>query len=176
MALVVNFDIHSNFWNTNPMLKIPEVFNIVYTSDKSEDREDSSKLMWAVAIYCDNSPENKFRDLSEPERKDLIAKDFLRNPKFKWKSVEHLIKEYERICLTPAKRQLKLWDTFMDEKTEYLKGLKFKDNSEEIEKLLLSNIKLFEGLDKIKQSIDKEGDSGSVRGGATESASERGDI
>ncbi len=176
MALTTNFDINSNFWSSNPLLKIPEVFAKLYEGDKSPQHSASSKLMWAVALFTDNNPDNKFKDLSETERKDLIIKDFLKEPKFKWGTIEHLIKEYDRLCMTPPKRQLRIFEIKLEDMNEYLKTLNYAENSEELVELMLKIPKLHEGLEKIREMINKEGDSGAVRGGAVESASEKGEI
>lgn len=170
-----NFEINANFWRLNPQLIIPEEFNKLYEADKSKGKESSSKLMWAVFLYCDS--ESKFFNLSLQDRKDIIAKDYLKNPKFKWKTLEPAIKMCEKLILTPAQRQLIDWARLMNEKNEYMKTLKYNGNTaDEIEKRLLSNGKLFDELTRLTDLLHKEGSGGNIKGGSVESLSESGEI
>lgn len=170
-----NFEITANFWSINPQLVIPNDFNKLYESDKSKKKDDSSKLMWAIALIVDT--ESKFYNLSLKERKDIVARDYLKNTKFDWKTLDKQVTTYEKLILTPAQRQLSEWNRLMDEKNEYMKKLKYTgDTADEIEKRLLSNAKLFDELTRLSEMLQKEGEQGLVKGGVSESLSERGEI
>jgi len=104
----------------------------------------------------------------------MISKDFLKNPDFDWDVYKDAVVFYERSLITPAKRQLLVWNKKMDEKTLYLDTLTYEDNADTIEGLLKTNVKLFEDYERLLKLVDKETNEGSTKGGAEESASEKG--
>lgn len=77
----LNGTIEDNFWLFNPEMKIPEVFASLYKSDKSKNKEDSSRLMWG--IYLIYHRKSKFYNLPLEDKERLVAKDYLKNEKFK---------------------------------------------------------------------------------------------
>ena len=64
MSLLTNFQLDANFWQTYPQMILPKAFNDLSKKDKSKGKEESSKIMWAVAMLIDNSETNKFKNLS----------------------------------------------------------------------------------------------------------------
>ena len=104
----------------------------------------------------------------------MISKDYLKIEKFDWAKYKDAIVFYERSLVTPAKRQLMVWNKKMDEKTLYLDELTYKDSADTIEGLLKTNVKLFEDYERLLKLVDKENNEGSTKGGAEESASEKG--
>jgi len=166
------FDVNINFWSANPQLKVPEHFADIYKKDKSKTKGKSSQIMWAIALLVD--PDSKFSNISYANRQKMIAKDFLKNEEFKWDDYTEAIVFYERSLITPAKRQLMVWNKKMDEKTLYLDVLTYEDNADTIEGLLKTNVKLFEDYERLLKLVDKENNEGATKGGAEESASEKG--
>jgi len=174
MKVIESWDIQANFWEINPQLKTPSVFNKLYTEDKSKGKAHSSKLMWAIAYYADF--ESKYRPLSENERKRLIAEDILKNSDFDWSEVEALIKGWDMFKSVPMKQMCE-WERLMNEKTEYMKTLKYNsDTADEIEKRLLSNSKLYSEYEEIMARLVQQDEGGTMLGGAMESLTERGEI
>jgi len=112
------FDINLNFWKLNPQLKIPLPFATIYNEDKSKAKSKSSQVMWAIALLVD--PDSKFSNISYSTRKDMISKDYLKNDGFDWDKYKDAINFYERSLITPAKRQLMVWEKKMDEKMKCL--------------------------------------------------------
>ncbi len=169
MKLIDIWDIEGNFWLCNPQLKL--AFKDIYESDKTKSKDSSSKTMWSVALFTDTK--SKFKDLGEAQREELIQKDY--NKDFSIESCKDIIKKW-RSFLSPAERQLVLWSKFMEEKNEYMEGLNYKEDGDEIEKRLLSNGKLFDELARLQIAIAEEESEGVVKGGAVESLSEKGEI
>ena len=167
-----SFDTDVNFWKVHPQLKVPLPFASIYKEDKSKSKSKSSQIMWAIALLAD--PDSKFSNISYNTRKDMIAKDYLKDTKFDWDSYKEAIHFYETTLITPAKRQLMVWNKKMDEKTLYLDTLTYEDNADTIEGLLKTNVKLFEDYERLLKLVDKENNEGSTKGGAEESASEKG--
>ncbi len=175
MNILNNFDIKANFWQVNPQLKIPAPFNKLYEDDKTKDKHSSSQIMWAIALTTD--PSSKFFNITLEDRRTIIARDYLKDIKFDFNAYKECIDFYERMVLTPAQRQLTIWSKKLDEKTELLSRITYNEsNSELIEKLLISNTKLFGELQRISEALVKEGEDGIVKGGSEESISEKGEI
>ena len=160
--ILERFDTEANFWKLHPQLQIPQEFAAIYKEDKSKTKSKSSQIMWAIALLVD--PDSKFANISFPTRKDIISKDFLKDA----------INFYESSLITPAKRQLLVWNKKMDEKTRYLDVLTYEENADTIEGLLKTNVKLFEDYERLLKLVDKETNEGSTKGGGEESASEKG--
>lgn len=175
MGILNNFDIKANFWKINPQLTLGEPLQKLYNDDKSKDKTASSQIMWAIALVYDT--ESKYFNIPIGERKKIVAKDYLKNESFNFDDYKDHIELYEKITLTPARRHLIIWNSKLDEKTAFLEGLKYNESTAElIEKLLISNTKLYAELERISEELVKEGNSGIVKGGAIESANESGDI
>ena len=175
LGILNSFDTKDNFWKVNKQLVIPEEFESFRYNDRSKDKDESSKIMWAIALLLD--PDSRFKRLKLQDRKSLIAKDFLKNEKFTWDKYRDIILLYEKLILTPAQRQLMIWEQKLDEKTELMSVTTYDlDNAEILEKLLSSNSKLFGELERIKEQLEREEDGGVVKGGSQESATEKGEI
>jgi hypothetical protein len=174
MKVIDSWETNDNFWVSNVQFKVAQPFKSLYDSDKSKNKEASSKIMWGLAFMCDFG--SKYRQLSVNERKELIARDIFKNPNFNWDDYKDYIRGWE-IFKTSAERQMMQWERFINEKTEFLETLKYdKENSGLIEKLLLSNSDLYEEYEDIMARLSQEEDGGTMKGGSMESASERGDI
>lgn len=174
MKIIDSWDTRANFWEVNPQLKVPQVFNKLYTEDKSKGKSHSSQLMWAIAFYADF--DSKFRQLSDQERKDIVASDILRNVDFDWTTVEHLVQAWS-MFIPVTKKQLMEWERFMNEKTIFMKTLSYDASTAEmIEKLLLSNSKLYKEFEDISNRLTQDDNTGVMMGGGKESLSEAGEI
>ena len=172
MKILNNFEIGEDFWNLNPQLRVAEGFSKLYNKDTSKGKRKSGRIMWGVALLVD--PSSKFSNLPYKDRKKMICEDFIKTPSFKWENYKEQITYYENMLLTPAQRQINIWNRKMDEKTEYLDSLTYEENSETIEKLLVSNAKLYVELERISKQLEKEESDGYTKGGAEESMVEKG--
>ena len=128
--------------------------------------------MWAIALLVD--PDSKFANISFLTRRDIISKDFLKDVKFDWEECVEAMHFYESTLVTPAKRQLLIWNKKMDQKGIYLDTLTYEENADTIEGLLKTNVKLFEDYERLLKLVDKETKEGATKGGAEESAAEKG--
>lgn len=174
MKVMESWDISASFWEVNPQLKVPGLFHKLYSEDKSKGKTQSSKLMWAVAFYADF--DSKYRALSDGERKKLISEDILKDISFEWSNVEEYIKAWDMFKSVPMKQMCE-WERLMNEKTEYMRTLKYNaDTADEIEKRLLSNTKLYSEYEEIMSRLVQEGEGGTMMGGGMESLTEKGEI
>lgn len=174
MMKLNNFDLRNNFWEVNSNFLILDEFKQLYDEDKSKKKEKSSLLMWSLSLLL--HPDSILFNVSISDRRRIISVEYLHDSKFNWADVEKQVQLYQKLVLTSAQRQLVLWTRLMDEKSEYMNTLSYKNNWEEVEKMLLSNSKLYSELERISEQLEKEGAEGLVKGNAEESASEAGDI
>lgn len=149
----------NNFWTFNAELIILEEFNKFYDEDKSKNKEDSSKIMWAVHYAF--HPESKFFNL--PNKLDILAKDFLKKPSFKWNSIQNIIDTFKSLVLTDVERALVTWNEIMlmrdsSLKDMYMGAINSKDTDElvKLDKMLSNTPKMFEDYKKIKKDYDEE--------------------
>lgn len=171
--IVNNFNTNNNFWDSNPQLKIAEDFAVLYKSDKSKGKEDSSKIMWAIALVYD--PKSKYYNLPIKSRKQIIARDYLGDESFNFDEYQQQVSFYTSLTISPARRHLVEWNNKLDEKTEFLVKTRYTgDTWKMIEEMLINNTKLYSELARISESLEKEGEEGVTRGGSSESASETG--
>lgn len=167
------WDVHGNFWELHPQVALDSVFKSLYMSDKSKGKKRSSQIMWAVALYADFG--SLYRKLDEKSRKDLICKEYLEDEDYDWSSLELYIEQWKQF-LTPAQKQMLLWERFMLEKNAYLESLNYAENADEIEKRLLSNKNLFEEYNRLIKTLAAEDAGGKVKGDAQESLMDQGTL
>jgi len=149
----------NNFWELHSDLVILEPFSKLYYKDKSKSKQDSSKILWAI-FYAYN-PESKF--FNYPNKQEVIAQSFIKDPEFKWEDYRDLIDSYKNIVLTDAERALINWNEIMiirDQsiKDLYKKAIEDSDTDElvKIDKMLANTPKMFEDYKKIKRDYEEE--------------------
>jgi len=169
-SIVNNFDIGSNFWKVNSQLVYAGEIGKFYDGDKSKGKEESSRVMWSIALCCDVG--SMFKNLPLKEREEMVRGSY--NKGFELSRYMGLYDEYERMTKTSWERQIGIWEDKLDEKTDYIKSLDYRKDSDKIEKLLLTNGKLWEEYNKIREEIEKDRQKGAgdVRGKSRKSAAE----
>lgn len=162
--LVKSFNTDNNFWEENKNLRIPEVFAFFYKEDKSKKKEDSSKIMWAIALVYDFDSE--FFKLPLIDRILLVQNDFLKQPgELLKKEYKELIESYIKLSDTPARRQLRIWNEKMDEKSSFISKTKYKEDTwEMLDKMILNNKAMFAEYSRIMREISEEGSETSIKG------------
>jgi hypothetical protein len=160
-------NLDNNFWKEFPELIFPEPLNKLYTSDKSKDKAESSKIMWAV--YMVSSPSSMY--YNHPNKEEVIARDFLKEPKFKWSSIQNILDFYKTGILSIAEQSLTSWNDMMRLRDSNLKEL-YKQASElgleglkelgEIDKMMANTAKMFADYKKIKEDFDVDKTKGKV--------------
>ena len=128
--------------------------------------------MWAIFLIYDSDSE--FFNLELSDKINLISKDFL-NFKFDEDKHKNIVNAYIANAITPAKRQLYMWNRKMDEKTGYLETLTYENDWEVIEKLLSSNSKLYDEYERVVKKLEQESE-GKLQGDVEESITEKGEI
>lgn len=189
VSIAINWNTDENFWQLHPVAKTIGQFQNLYKADKSRNKENSSQLMWAIALACDPNKNNFYRNINYVERKELIKTDYLKDKDFNWehKTIVELTETYEKLCLTIAEKELirfeeKLnqrgnflesadysFDTYSEENGKVLKG-----TADQLDKMMVNTGKLYDHLESIKDKMSDDEARGNLRGGEVESASESG--
>jgi hypothetical protein len=176
MSFLNSYTGTGNFWQINPQLIIPEEFNKLYESDKSKNKEESSKIMYALCFLIDPSDENRFKNIPEPDRRILIAKDYLKNPKFVWD--KDLIEAGLKYITTQSERSLYSMEKELHERDLFIASIDWEDEDkwEQKEKMLVNTHKLYEQLNKIKEMVQKEEIKTKDKGGSKPTGSDTGSM
>jgi hypothetical protein len=167
----------NNFWDINRDLLVIDDFQKLYKADKSRGKEDSSKTMWG--IYYVYNPDSALYNI--PNKLEMIAKDFYKDPKFKWDKIENLVNLYKNSVLSDAERALVSWNEIMvmrDKAIKDLYKLAINDNDTDelvkIDKMLALTPKMFDDYKKVRKDFEEE--KTTKKGKHIKSLTESGDI
>ena len=149
----------NNYWELNPEVLILEEFNKFYNKDTSKNKQESSKILWA--IFYAFHPESKF--FNYPNKLEVLAKDFIKDPKFKWEKISNLTEAFKNLVLSDVERALVNWNEIMTMRDTSLKDLyrtaiEQGDTDElvKLDKMLSNTPKMFEDYKKIKRDYEEE--------------------
>jgi hypothetical protein len=183
MSVLKNFDDKQNFWQVNPHFKLLGAFKEFYKNDRSRGKEESSRIMWAVAFRLDPSENNIYRNLSDDDKCKYLAKDFLKNEKFDWDTYSPIIDFYKSMILTQAQKSLISWNEILEMRDKQLKGwykeaLKSKDIGliVELDKIVALTAKFYQDYKKIKEDFDVEETAVRGSGNKIKSLTDSGEI
>lgn len=162
MTVLNKFDTDINFWNENPQMKSMVNFEELYTKDKSKNKVDSSQIMWAIALLLDKSKHNNYRNLPEEEKKEQLAKYFLKKPDFDWEDpqIRILTETYYKTCISQAERSLIEWENKLKERDEFIAACPYNaDTFEMLDKMLANTFKMYQQYQSIKAQLQLEEDT-----------------
>lgn len=168
-----------NYWVLHPAIKTIKLFKDLYDNDKSKEKIESSKLMWAIALMVDPNDANPWRTVNHLDKQKLIKTDYLEDKKFNWNDplIKELTSEYETRCLTIGEKELVRLERKLTQRGDFLDKTDYNlENAAELDKMLLNSGKVFDQIAAIRAKMSQEEQGGTLRGGAKESASERGEI
>lgn len=184
-----NWNTDENYWAMNPIMKTFGKFKELFTKDKTKGKAHSSTLMWAIALYVDPSEDNPWRNLANEEKQQLIATEILNQPNFNWdnENMVALIDFYTHISLTKSEKHLIQLEEKALERGRFILNTKYsldfydeetgkvtKGTASQLDAMLTNSVKVFQQIDQIKAMVSKEKIEGVGKGGAIESASEKG--
>jgi hypothetical protein len=161
MNILNNFDTDVNFWEMNPQFKLYDTFKDYYKNDKSRSKNDSSQVMWAIALLLDKSKHNQFRNIPIDEKKEQLAKHFIKDNKFDWDNpkIYTLMEAYKKFALSQAMRSMANWELKMKERDEFIANTPFSiDTAKELDTMLANYPKLFQTYKIIAESLELEND------------------
>lgn len=177
MSLLTNFDTNANFWGLHTLMKVPKAFAELYKKDKSKDKVESSKIMWAIAMLVDVSKDNKYRNLNEDDKKLLIKTDYLNDASFNFSTYQDCIDLYIKLHTSKLEQELIKIERKLNERLTFIEDTPYDlDTMDKLDKAILNTTKMQEMIKDLTDKILQEKDSGTTRGGRVESASEKGII
>ena len=180
MAVVTSFSPDSNFWELNPQLLLDPALKAYHKADRSKDKDSSSKGLWWVALCYDLDPDNKWRGGILEERQQLVGEELLGSKDYyskHRKELDPVIAAYVKFTDSPAKRQLRMLEQKMEEKTAFMSKTKYDDDTwESLDKMMVSDDKLYALLAKVTKQLSEETGEGQGKGGSAASLSDGGEI
>lgn len=171
--LLESFDTEANFWEINKQLKVMSPFSDLYKNDKSKNKQDSSKLMWGVALAFD--PNSKYHNFPEKDRATLVAKDWFIDKSFDWDKYKDLTKQYMNCFLTPTERSMRAFKNKIDERERLLEQYPYTiDNAKMLDDIITNTDKIMKVIDYLEKKLGTEDSSGATVADREESAVEKG--
>ena len=165
--MITTFNTDISFWELYPEFKIALSFKQIYKSDKSRNKESSSKLMWFVAFTTDLN--SRYYNLPEEERYAVIGGDYMDSEDYYQKNkdkIDLLINDYIKLQFSAAQRQLMEWDRKSDERAEFISKTKYDLTTyEDLDKMAVNTAKIYDIFKKIKEDLSKEEGDGVAKGG-----------
>lgn len=175
MSVLSNFSVDANFWDLNPLMRVPKLFAEFYNNDTSKKKEESSRIMWAIAMYIDTSDNNPYRNLRDTDRKIIIAEDYLKDAEFVWDNYSEIIKFYQELNSTKLQKDLFLLESKLEERSQFILDTKYTlEDGDKLDKIIANTQKIYDLIKTLKDNIEKGENESATRGGRTESASEQG--
>lgn len=178
-SLLANFDIENirNFWEIYPNWKTPKVLRDFYIKDKSKNKNKSSLIMWSIIHMFEKSPENPWRNMDSLDKIELINEDILNTPNFDWTKYEDIISSCKNMMLTEDEKSLIEMEEYIERRRLFIKEQQ-ENLSFEVIKTIDETIKrqadLSKEMSRLRDKIMLVEDSGTAKGGKTESAGELG--
>ena len=175
-AVIRNFDVHTNFWESNKNFVAVAGFSEFYKNDKSKKKQESSDIMWSIAILIDQHPDNPLKNVSYNDKILLISEDYF--CKFDVEKYSDLISLYKNLCLTQIERSIYDIGLKLEERDEFLMNKKYTlDNAKDLDVLISNTKKLKDLYDGMIEELEKQNAmGGQTKGGRIESAGERGEL
>jgi len=156
-----------NIWKLYPQYKL--IFNDLYDSDKTKEKEDSSSILWGIVLL--EHPDSDFQFYSYEDRKIAISKAL---PKVDWD--QEIIDLVLKTFFDPEARSLALWNRKIEERDSFMLNEPYTiENAEDMDKLMKNTKTIKDGYKKAKEEYEesKRSSSSQVKGGAEESLLEK---
>lgn len=175
--IIENENLNRNFWKENPyLLDMVDTFKLVYDKDSSKDKEDSSKLMWAIYLTYDYF--SKYAHLGLEQRIDLVEKEYLKEPGFfekHKKKLQPIIDLFLELQKTSDRKYLETWKATIEKRDKFLRNTEYDIKTADIlDKMLLGSVKILGQRAEIEAIVNKQEDR--IKGGLKQSLLEKGEI
>lgn len=181
-------DSESNFWEVNPQLMKAGVFKKLFNKDRTKGKDHSSRLMWSIAFIWDRK--SKYYNLPEDDKIELVFEDIYGDKNYYEKNtneVEELRAFMVKLSETSAQRSLREVEAKLDERASFLRNTKYDLGIETekgyicgtvdiLEKMSANTKKIYDNYEDCLKSVNQEMDAASMKGGASGSLSDTGEI
>jgi len=152
-----------NFWSIHPEMRFAASLEEFYKKDKSKDKKESSKIMWAIQM-CEE-PNSKF--YNRPNKYKEMTETFLKSIKVNWKKLTPIIDSYRDTALSDAERALTSWNETIKMRDHAIKelyqellqeGTAMLDTKalKDVDSMLAATPKMFDDYNKIKATFEEE--------------------
>lgn len=154
--MTIKGTVDSNFWESNPDSKY---FDECVELIDQFGLKRSSQLMWAV--YLSEHPDSDFFSFTIKDKRDTIAKNFLKDKDFDWSILESTIKKFPDWLMTSAEKNFKRFSDMLDQLVSEAEELDIKNKDQGSLKLQImkSVDPLIKSYRTIKEVFDKEKES-----------------
>lgn len=180
-SLLANFDIDKpqNFWKLYPSWKTPKILYEFYNVDKSQHKNQSSTIMWAIIHMFDKTENNPYRLLDYEEKIGVINDDIIRSENFNWDKYSKEVDCIKKLMTTELERSLDSLNEYIEKRRKFIEeqqeSLDF-EIIKAIDTTIKANKDLLIERDRLIAAIELSDESGTVKGGKIESLSEKGEI
>lgn len=195
MSYLVNiekqFDIDTNFWDLNPQLAVMSPFNKLYNRDSTPEKDMSSREGWAIFLFAESSARSKFYRLPIEERKQEIKENLCPHMNWNDEVIKECISKYPILCMSAVERALKEEEDFLIKRSDFIKeqeytltrteivdgkSFKIEGTAKELDTMAKNSKGIWDRFMEVKAEFEAEEAKSNLRGGRTESKSERGEI
>lgn len=179
MRILRHYNIRADFFEINPQVEsISEFVRIRDEKIKITTEATPSQVMWTIALVYDY--DSIYFNVEEDERKELIAKDYLNEPRFfitNKRALNPVIEKYIYLQRDSERRYLDEWNLKMDDVSKSVKKWKTTpDNLDELLGIMKKQKELLLMKEDIEDRIARRADSEDLRGGGKLSLIESGKI
>lgn len=172
MGFLSAVNISENFWELNPEIKYMNPFKDFYT--ENIDKDYSSKIMWAIYLYCD--PDSRFARMDDDEKQKEISENYLEG-EFDLVNHKVLIEAYKDKILSKLQKSYNRLLKKLEERDNFIAATKYtENNAKKLDDMFANSSKIYQQLKAIEDELETEKKSGNIKGGRKESLSERGII
>lgn len=169
---VFQVSIDENFWECNPQWKYHSAFKELYESDKSKNKEKSSKMLWAVMLYAD-ATRSQFYLLPAIQREEEIRENYLKE-QVPWADVLKYIEPYKKFVMSAAERRYMAQQDKMMERIQFLMQTPYDlESAPVLDKIQVDTPKLEAVLRELAAAMTGDQTTGSWRGGDAKSPVEQ---
>ncbi|OQC48664.1 MAG: hypothetical protein BWX61_00020 [Bacteroidetes bacterium ADurb.Bin035] len=122
-TIILNFSPGSNFWELNPIAIV--IFKDFYDRDKSKNKDNSSRIMWAISLYLDMNEANMYRNLDSDIRRVSIASNYLGDRNFVWEDYIIEMDLYKELVMSPLEKEIYLLREAIEDRRNFLSSQRF---------------------------------------------------
>jgi len=139
------YEYNKNFWEVNPEFLSLKSCKRIYDKD-SEDKEESSKIMWAIYMIYDY--DSLYSNMELKERINKVEHNILDHEGFfeaHWDEVKDIVDDYNDLQSLSEKRYLETFERKLDERRKFLNTVSYRLEGDDASK----NIKVNEHIDRM---------------------------
>lgn len=143
----------TNFWEIHPIFKTIDIFKKLYKGDTSRLKNRSSKIMWGIAMVV--HPRAPLYRLDD--KYDLVARDIIKDAKFKWDDCKDYMDLFADLCLTQAEKSLVAWDKRLKNRDNFLDTQKYTlETMKDLDDSNGKTYKLYQDYFKIRKELEED--------------------